>query len=59
VPNSGQTTPEQSIESRQNRSFALPAEGCELQPESGILDSNGMVTAHQESNESKDGQKED
>jgi hypothetical protein len=34
-------------------------EGCELKAESGILHRNGSMTAHHESNESKDGQKDD
>ena len=42
-----------------DRSLALSQERCELQPESGILNSNGLVAAQQESNESKDGQKDD
>jgi len=42
----------------QHRSLTFSLEGCELKAESGILYRNGCITAHQESNESKNRQKE-
>jgi hypothetical protein len=47
-----------SVESFQNRPLAVPLKGRELQPESGILDRNCLVTAQQQSNEPDDGQKQ-
>jgi hypothetical protein len=49
---------EQAIEGSQHRSLTFSLEGCELKAESGILYRNGSTTAHQETNESKNGQKE-
>jgi len=42
----------------QHRALTLSPEGCELKAESGILHRNASMTAHQESNESKNRQKE-
>jgi len=57
APNARQTHPEQPIKRGQHRSFPLSPEGCELQAESSILDSNGLVSAQQETNESNHRQK--
>ena len=58
VPDQGQTNPEQAIEGSQHWSLTFSLEGCELKAESGILYRNGSVTVQQESNESKNRQKE-
>ena len=58
VPDQRQANPEQAIEGSQHRSLTFSLEGCELKAESGILHRDSSMTAHQESNESKDGQKE-
>ena len=58
IPDQGQPNPEQAIEGSQHRSLTFSLEGCELKAESGILYRNGSITAHQESNESKNRQKE-
>jgi hypothetical protein len=59
LPDQRQANPEEPIEGSQYRPLAFPLEGCELKAESGILHRNGSMTVHQESNESKDGQKDD
>jgi len=51
--------PEHPIKSRQYRSFALSMEAGELQSQCGVLQSNGLLTAHQQSHESKDAQQEE
>src|SRR5438034_641459 len=51
APNARQTDPEQPIETGQHRSFPLSPEGSELQAESSVFDSNGLVSAQQETNE--------
>src|SRR5438128_10438921 len=57
APNARQTDPEQPIETGQHRSFPLSPEGSELQAESSVFDSNGLVSAQQETNESNHRQK--
>jgi hypothetical protein len=57
-PDQGQPNPEQAIEGSQHRSLTFSLEGCELKAECGILYRNGAITAHQESNKSKNRQKE-
>src|SRR5439155_13558538 len=57
APNARQTDPEQPIETGQHRSFPLSPEGSELQVESSVFDSNGLVSAQQETNESNHRQK--
>src|SRR5205809_5387581 len=57
APNARQTDPEQPIETAQHRSFPLSPEGSELQAESSVFDSNGLVSAQQETNESNHRQK--
>jgi len=44
-----QTDPEQPIPAGQHRSFPLSPKGYQLQPESCVLDRNGLMTAQQES----------
>ena len=46
--------PKQSIESPQNRSFAFSLECRELQSQSRIFDHDGLLTAQEETDESKD-----
>lgn len=58
VPDHGQSNPEEAIEASQHRSLPFSLEGRELKSESGVLHRDGPMTAHQESNESKDAQKE-
>jgi hypothetical protein len=58
VPDKRQPNPEQAIDGSQHWSFTFSLERCELKAESGILHRDSTWTAHQESNESKDGQKE-
>jgi hypothetical protein len=55
---SGLDDPEHPIDARQNRSPTFSVEGRELPLESSILDRNGYVTAHQESDESEEQQEE-
>jgi len=55
-PNPRQPDPEQSIERGQYGSFPLSPKGGELQSECGVLYRDGLVTAQQEPNESKDRQ---
>jgi hypothetical protein len=57
-PDQRQPNPEQAIEGSQHRSLTFSLEGCELKAECGILYRNGAITAHQESNKSKNRQKE-
>jgi hypothetical protein len=42
------------IEGSQHGSLTFPLEGRKLNAESGILHRNALLTAHQESDESKD-----
>jgi hypothetical protein len=58
IPDKGQSNPEQAIDGSQRRSFTFSLEGCELKAESGILYRNSSMAAHEESNESKNRQKE-
>jgi hypothetical protein len=58
APNAGQTDPEQPIEGCQSRSLAHSLECRELQPEGSILHRDRPMAAQQESDESKDGQKQ-
>jgi hypothetical protein len=46
------------MESRQDRSPAFAPKGGELDPECGVLDTNGLVAAHQKSEESEQQQEE-
>ena len=55
-PPLAESDPEYAIEGRQQRSFPLSLEGCELEAECGVLESEGLVAAHQQPNESKDAQ---
>jgi hypothetical protein len=59
VPEQRQPDPEEAIEGNQHRSLPFSLEGGELQAESGVLHRNGSMTAHEETNESKDTQKDD
>jgi hypothetical protein len=52
----GECDPKHSIEGRQNGSLTFSLEGGELQPQGSIFDGDGLVTAQQESDESKDRQ---
>jgi hypothetical protein len=58
VPGKGQPNPKQQVKGTQHRSLMFPLEGCELKAESAILHRNASMTAYQESNESKNRQKE-
>ena len=57
-PEAAETDPEHPIEGRQNGSLTFSLEGGELQPQGSIFDCNGLMTAHQESDDSKDRQEE-
>jgi len=59
VPEQRQPDPEEAIEGDQHRSLPFSLEGGELQAESGVLHRNGSMSAHEETNESKDTQKDD
>ena len=59
VPDQRQPDPEKPIEGSQHRSLTFSLEGGELNAESGVLHRNGSMTAHEESKESKDAQKDD
>jgi hypothetical protein len=52
-PDRAEGDPEHSIESRQDWSTAFAPKGGELDPEFGVLDRNGLVTAHQKSGDRK------
>jgi hypothetical protein len=51
-----ESDPKYSIEGRQNGLLTFSLEGRELQPQGSIFDGDGLVTAQQESDESKDRQ---
>jgi hypothetical protein len=55
-PQAAESDPKYSIEGRQNGSLTFSLEGGELQPQGSIFDCDGLVTAQQESDESKDKQ---
>jgi hypothetical protein len=55
-PQAAESDPKHSIEGRQNGSLTFSLEGRELQPQGSIFDGDGLVTAQQESDESKDRQ---
>jgi len=55
-PQAAESDPKYSIEAPQNGSLTASLEGRELQPQGSILDCDGLVTAQQESDESKDKQ---
>ncbi|MGH9628314.1 MAG: hypothetical protein ACRD7E_08250 [Bryobacteraceae bacterium] len=48
-----ESDPECAIEGREDRSLTFSLEGRKLESESGILDRHGLVTAHEESHETK------
>jgi len=55
-PIAAESDPKHSIEGRQNGSLTFSLEGRELQPQGRIFDCDGLVTAQQESDESKNKQ---
>jgi hypothetical protein len=55
-PQAAQSGPKHSIEGRQNGSLPFSLQGGELQLQSGVFDGDGLVTAQQGSDESKDRQ---
>src|SRR5262252_1565768 len=55
-PQAAQSDPKHSIEGRQNGSLTCSLKGRELQPQGSIFDGDGLMTALQEPDESKDRQ---
>jgi len=53
-PPAAKSDPKYSIEGGQNRALAFSLEGCEWEAERGILESDGWVTGHQQSEETED-----
>jgi len=53
-PPAAKSDPKYSIEGGQNRALAFSLESCELEAERGILESDGLVTAHQQPEETED-----
>jgi len=53
-PPAAQGDPKYSIEGGQNRALAFSLESCELESEGGVLESDGSVTAHQQSEETEE-----
>src|SRR5215472_6855465 len=57
-PPAAQSDPKHSIEGCQNGSLTFSLEGHELQPQRGIFDGDGLVTAEEESDKPDNGEKE-
>jgi hypothetical protein len=55
-PQGAESDPKHSIKVRQYRPLTFALICRELKPQSGILEGNGLMTAKEESDESKDGQ---
>ena len=55
-PQPAECDPKHSIKARQNWTLTFSLKCRELQPESGIFERDGFVTAHQEADQSKDRQ---
>jgi hypothetical protein len=53
-PPAAKSDPKYSIEGDQNRALAFSLESCELESEGGILESDSLVTAHQQSEETEE-----
>jgi len=53
-PAAAKSDPKYSIEGGQNRALAFSLESCGLESEGGILESDGLVTAHQQSEETEE-----
>src|SRR5215472_15409683 len=52
-PPAAKSDPKYSIDGGQNRALPFSLEGCELEAECGILESDGLVTAHQQPEETE------